>query len=1274
MAKDNPSGHVYFTASSGEKLFAPRGIDANAVIEAYTGHGVRRLLVRNCVAAGSSLSCDIGDCPLGQRSECVRFVRNVRMVEFRPAPGSDEDEMRQRFPGTKVPAIRGFVNGCPHSATGAAFNIAGVSLVREGPQRGNEVAVECDFDDLYSSDDDYPENILTEELLGAFSSPPHEAVSELRKWEALIALERRLLSNRKKGVRYVDRRFDGVHHTVVLTVAIPCGMNQDDFFWEWADSAVVEPIGNSSDEWEFRELSCEERRERWIPKVRGGVLGRLVDSRAVERTPALVASLTGSPLGDVLFRELEFYPAERLLESFSKIPDTSADSFSSFMEENALIPDIGFLHRDTIAEEALVSRQERALREFSMNGSPAAPRLGEYLFDVSKALMPERETTPIEFNTPNLNDDQKAAVRKIIAAPELALLQAPPGTGKTTLIAECVYQCVKRGQRVLVCSQSGVAVDNALERLPHTPEIRAVHVKNEQERTEGDVKSPFSRHRALANFYSTLASPAKKRLAEWDALDAQRRKLQRCIRALDDVEDRLGREEEELTRLDGKSHQLTSELANAEAEQKKASAAQRTKAALETVRAFVREDAPFAVMDISEDFPSDALAVFEQSLLGTLLAFEQTGLRFMSPAYDSSATVRERLAGLKRAIAAAHRFVREGLPLVERDVRRIASLSGEAVLSADDAQRVADLYEEEKALQAQRDRADEGGDDAAYRKFDAARRRAMRERLKIERMGGLSREAYGRYFNRPASDGVDVATFVGTPQKNGRTAVLERLKAIIDSCAPLVRSFEQAQQAFADELAVRAEAIAPAKDVARTLGILRGQRVELDETLDAARRRHQSFVERRNAAVRALAEAAGIAAAKASSVRTAAVSKVNSIERMLADNAADMELLRPVLEEWRSALDNPTSADHERVRPAFEQSCNVVGITLTANRRLLDEVGGEVFDVVFIDEVSKATVLELLMGMTCAPKAVLVGDHRQLPPLFMMREDDSAPRAEFEKARVLVEASFFKTAFEKADPRIKASLFKQYRMHPEIMALTNHFYEDRLTCGQEEPDVVRATGIPNGKVPWLRDNAHVVWIDTSKAPDGSAVEDRQPGLTSYENPLEANLAVRCLEDLDRSLDGVTDANGAPVRKTVAVISFYARQKKLLRRMFRGVKFRHLKLVGIDVVDRFQGGEAEYVIVSFARNTCSVKRIGHTFMAKPERINVALSRPLSLLIVLGSSRMLAACPVSLLPLDYPGEATPQPIYRRIIDGLKANGDFVSADSVIGPEEWRRIRAA
>ena len=79
---------------------------------------------------------------------------------------------------------------------------------------------------------------------------------------------------------------------------------------------------------------------------------------------------------------------------------------------------------------------------------------------------PIRSGDPIdvEFLT-DLNPPQQDAVRFALGAPDLAILHGPPGTGKTTTLAEVVYQAVRAGDRVLACAPSNTAVDNLLERL-----------------------------------------------------------------------------------------------------------------------------------------------------------------------------------------------------------------------------------------------------------------------------------------------------------------------------------------------------------------------------------------------------------------------------------------------------------------------------------------------------------------------------------------------------------------------------------------------------------------------------------------------------------------------------------------------------------------------------------------------------------------------------------------------------------------------------------------
>ena len=72
-------------------------------------------------------------------------------------------------------------------------------------------------------------------------------------------------------------------------------------------------------------------------------------------------------------------------------------------------------------------------------------------------------------------DSQQAAIEEAIKSP-LFILTGGPGTGKTTVIAEAIYQLVIRNKRVLVASQANLAVDNALERLISNPKIRAIRL------------------------------------------------------------------------------------------------------------------------------------------------------------------------------------------------------------------------------------------------------------------------------------------------------------------------------------------------------------------------------------------------------------------------------------------------------------------------------------------------------------------------------------------------------------------------------------------------------------------------------------------------------------------------------------------------------------------------------------------------------------------------------------------------------------------------------
>lgn len=61
--------------------------------------------------------------------------------------------------------------------------------------------------------------------------------------------------------------------------------------------------------------------------------------------------------------------------------------------------------------------------------------------------------------------EQREFVKIGLTTPDFAILEGPPGSGKTTTICEIIYHAIKRGERVLLVASTHVAVDNVIEKL-----------------------------------------------------------------------------------------------------------------------------------------------------------------------------------------------------------------------------------------------------------------------------------------------------------------------------------------------------------------------------------------------------------------------------------------------------------------------------------------------------------------------------------------------------------------------------------------------------------------------------------------------------------------------------------------------------------------------------------------------------------------------------------------------------------------------------------------
>ena len=362
------------------------------------------------------------------------------------------------------------------------------------------------------------------------------------------------------------------------------------------------------------------------------------------------------------------------------------------------------------------------------------------------------------------------------------------------------------------------------------------------------------------------------------------------------------------------------------------------------------------------------------------------------------------------------------------------------------------------------------------------------------------------------------------------------------------------------------------------------------------------------------------------------------------------------------------------------RTSNVFGITCNANNeKLTSELmqRSVEYDYVIIDEVSKATTLELLAPMLKAPKCILIGDHHQLPPVFLADDDLKGNEELCYKYEDLITNTFFKNYFDVAPEAAKCVLRKQYRMHSEIsnIAVANFYkasanrpiLENGLT--QKQEDNLKAHGITiqnsegrNLVVP----EHHIYWIDSTPytangelSDDRSLYEDRKE-TTSCANEYEIKGILKLLQKLETA----QAAKENPKKLKVGVISFYSLQNKLLKKAVSSLreKLKHLD-VDVNTVDRFQGQEREIIIVSLVRSKKGKINSGNEFFRKYERINVAFSRAQKLLFIVGSERF---CEVQSVSIDYislTGKLAESEllfgeelVYKNIINKLKQQDAF------------------
>jgi ATP-dependent RNA/DNA helicase IGHMBP2 len=128
---------------------------------------------------------------------------------------------------------------------------------------------------------------------------------------------------------------------------------------------------------------------------------------------------------------------------------------------------------DVSSDEIARQRMTSALTQARKAERGRCAQLRDVLIGARELKM--GEIKPFQCLDEGLNASQREAVQFALAAADIAVIHGPPGTGKTTTVIELIRQAVARGEKVLACAASNLAVDNLLERLVRAGE-RAIRI------------------------------------------------------------------------------------------------------------------------------------------------------------------------------------------------------------------------------------------------------------------------------------------------------------------------------------------------------------------------------------------------------------------------------------------------------------------------------------------------------------------------------------------------------------------------------------------------------------------------------------------------------------------------------------------------------------------------------------------------------------------------------------------------------------------------------
>ncbi len=344
------------------------------------------------------------------------------------------------------------------------------------------------------------------------------------------------------------------------------------------------------------------------------------------------------------------------------------------------------------------------------------------------------------------------------------------------------------------------------------------------------------------------------------------------------------------------------------------------------------------------------------------------------------------------------------------------------------------------------------------------------------------------------------------------------------------------------------------------------------------------------------------------------ISELNQKYNIQPNESTQAEKLINLTQDMLEALSNERTNYDEFLARSRQL---VIGTCVGIGQKHIG-IANNIYDWVIVDEAARSISSELAIAMQSGTRILLVGDHKQLPPLYSEEHKNALARrlGISKRGEELDQAlgSDFERVFQSEyGKQTCATLKTQYRMAPAIGSLVSAcFYNNILENGKTDDDVPNIYSNLPEKI-----KATVTWLDTISLANAYHEQSEHGSLF---NRAEADLIIDLLQNLANDEIFMTSETVQKCleknEQAIGVICMYGEQKKLIRKKFneRSWEERFRRLVKIDSVDSYQGKENRVIILSLTRHD---KTYSTGFLHLPNRINVALSRAMDRLIIVGA---------------------------------------------------------